>query len=251
MWTTQVVHLYVIDTLYVSAVYNIMHSVAETPIFTRRADALLTRDDRAILISTLAENPLAGDLVPGLGGIRKLRFAPAGRGKSGAFRVIHYYAGVNLPVLALLIYAKNEQDNISARSAPGTVSHHRRIQGATARCEERDSGMKDSRQGSPLADELIASLREGVEILTGRQAPSRFYPAPAKVDVRAIRTGLGLSQTAFASRFGFSPGAVREWEQGTAAAGGGGAHAAAGDREQAGGGGRGAGGGYAAGGLDV
>ena len=101
-------------THYTLLPYNsLMQSVAETSIFTRRADALLNRDDRAALISILAENPLAGDLVAGLGGIRKLRFAPAGRGKSGAFRVIHYYAGANLPVLALLIYAKNEQDNIS------------------------------------------------------------------------------------------------------------------------------------------
>ena len=74
--------------------------------------------------------------------------------------------------------------------------------------------MKGSKQGSALADELIASMQEGVEILAGRQAPSRFYPAPAKVDVRAIRTGFGLSQTAFARRFGFSPATVREWEQG-------------------------------------
>lgn len=144
MWTTQVVHLYVIDTLYVSAVYNIMHSVAETPIFTRRADALLTRDDRAILISTLAENPLAGDLVPGLGGIRKLRFAPAGRGKSGAFRVIHYYAGVNLPVLALLIYAKNEQDNISPdqRRALLAIIDGYKAQRRVAKKGKRDEGQQ-------------------------------------------------------------------------------------------------------------
>ncbi len=74
--------------------------------------------------------------------------------------------------------------------------------------------MKNSEQGSPLADELIASMREGVEILAGRTVPSRFYPAPAKVDVRAIRAGLGLSQAAFARRFGFSPATIREWEQG-------------------------------------
>lgn len=37
---------------------------------------------------------------------------------------------------------------------------------------------------------------------------------PAKVDVKAIRTGLKLSQAAFAARFGFSAGAVRDWEQG-------------------------------------
>ena len=90
-----------------------MHSVAETSIFTRRADALLGREDRAALIGKLAADPMAGDLVPGLGGIRKLRFARAGRGKSGGFRVIYYFASVNRPVLALLIYAKNEQDNIT------------------------------------------------------------------------------------------------------------------------------------------
>jgi mRNA-degrading endonuclease RelE of RelBE toxin-antitoxin system len=90
-----------------------MHAVAETTIFSRRADALLKREDRAELINLLAHDPLAGDLVPSLGGIRKLRFAPAGRGKSGAFRVVYYYAAVNRPILALLIYGKNEQDNIT------------------------------------------------------------------------------------------------------------------------------------------
>jgi mRNA-degrading endonuclease RelE of RelBE toxin-antitoxin system len=90
-----------------------VHSVAETSIFTRRADALLTRDDRAALINTLAASPEAGDLVPGLGGIRKLRFAPAGRGKRGAFRVVYYLASPDVPILALLIYGKNEQDDIT------------------------------------------------------------------------------------------------------------------------------------------
>lgn len=90
-----------------------MHAVAETSIFSRRADALLSGDDRANLITTLATDPTAGVLVPGLGGIRKLRFAPAGRGKSGAFRVIYYLATEDQPILALLIYGKNEQDNIT------------------------------------------------------------------------------------------------------------------------------------------
>jgi mRNA-degrading endonuclease RelE of RelBE toxin-antitoxin system len=49
----------------------------------------------------LAREPFAGDLVPGLGGIRKLRFAPKGRGKSGAFRVIYYVATEDRPILAL------------------------------------------------------------------------------------------------------------------------------------------------------
>ncbi len=91
-----------------------MHSVIETPIFSRRADALLTREERAALIGRLAANPLAGDLVPGLGGIRKLRFAAGGQGKRGAFRVIYYVAQSDRPLIALLIYGKNEQANPTA-----------------------------------------------------------------------------------------------------------------------------------------
>jgi hypothetical protein len=65
------------------------------------------------LIATIARDPLAGDLIPGLGGVRKLRFAAKGRGKSGGFRVIYYLLNENLPILALLLYAKNEQEDLS------------------------------------------------------------------------------------------------------------------------------------------
>jgi len=90
-----------------------MHSVVETSIFTRRADALLSAADRDDLITVLAFNPSAGRLIPGLGGLRKLRFAPEGQGKSGAFRVIYYLLDDDTPVLALLLYGKNEQANPS------------------------------------------------------------------------------------------------------------------------------------------
>lgn len=89
------------------------HAVLETSIFSRRADALLSTADRAALIDTLAHNPMAGDVMPGLGGVRKLRFAPTGRGKSGGFRVIYYVLAENRPILALLIYGKNEQADLS------------------------------------------------------------------------------------------------------------------------------------------
>jgi putative transcriptional regulator len=65
-----------------------------------------------------------------------------------------------------------------------------------------------------ITNELIASLDEAAEIMAGRRQPSRVWHPPASVNVRAIRDGLGLSQTAFARRFGFSPASVREWEQG-------------------------------------
>ncbi|MBB2157047.1 addiction module toxin RelE [Gluconacetobacter diazotrophicus] len=90
-----------------------MHTVAETSIFTKRADALLSKDERNELIRVLAGDPYGGDLVPGLGGIRKMRFGAGGQGKRGAFRVIWYVVSDDLPVLALLIYGKNEQANPS------------------------------------------------------------------------------------------------------------------------------------------
>ncbi len=50
---------------------------------------MLATEERFALIDKLASNPHCGDLIPGLGGIRKLRFAAGGRGKSGGFRVIY------------------------------------------------------------------------------------------------------------------------------------------------------------------
>ncbi len=52
--------------------------------------------------------------MPGLGGVRKLRFASKGRGKSGGFRVIYDVLTESQPILALLIYGKNEQDDLSS-----------------------------------------------------------------------------------------------------------------------------------------
>lgn len=65
-----------------------------------------------------------------------------------------------------------------------------------------------------ITDELIASLDEAADIMEGRIAPARVCNPPAAVDVRAIRAQTGLSQPAFAKRFGFTVSAVREWEQG-------------------------------------
>ncbi len=90
-----------------------LHAVLETSVFSRRADALLSQDERDELITALAANPLAGVVMPGLGGVRKLRFAAKGRGKSGAFRVIYYVLREDTPILALLIYGKNERADLS------------------------------------------------------------------------------------------------------------------------------------------
>ncbi len=63
-----------------------MQTVAETPLFSRQADRLFSEVERRELIDYLAENPLAGDEIPGTGGVRKLRFGALGRGKRGGKR---------------------------------------------------------------------------------------------------------------------------------------------------------------------
>ena len=83
-----------------------MQTVAETPTFSRQADKIFSQDERLELIDFLARNPLAGDEIPGTGGVRKLRFAASGRGKRGGARVIYYYADEAMPIYALLVYAK-------------------------------------------------------------------------------------------------------------------------------------------------
>ena len=78
-----------------------------------RADKLLTADEHDALIAFLAANPTAGDLVPGAGGIRKIRWGLAGRGKRGGARVIHFFHSLDLPVFALTMFAKNERADLS------------------------------------------------------------------------------------------------------------------------------------------
>lgn len=65
-----------------------------------------------------------------------------------------------------------------------------------------------------VSDELMESLHEAADIITGTKAAAHLHPAPLAVDVRAIRRKLGLSQPGFASRFGFTLATVRDWEQG-------------------------------------
>jgi hypothetical protein len=62
----------------------------------------------------LANRPMAGAVIPGSGGLRKVRWSLAGTGKRGGLRVIYYWAVAQDRILMLLIYSKNERDDLSA-----------------------------------------------------------------------------------------------------------------------------------------
>jgi hypothetical protein len=90
-----------------------LHTVVETPEFLRRVQGLLTAADRSALINHLAANPDAGDVMPGTGGARSLRWAVRGKGKSGGVRVITFFSGPPVPVFFLTVFGKGEKINLS------------------------------------------------------------------------------------------------------------------------------------------
>ena len=90
-----------------------MQTVAETPTFTRQAGKLFSEEEKQALIDFLATDPLAGDEIPGTGGVRKLRFGVSGQGKRGGGRVIYYYLDETMPIYALLAYGKSAKTDLT------------------------------------------------------------------------------------------------------------------------------------------
>ena len=79
----------------------------ETSIFTKLVKSNLSDEEYRALQLELARDPNAGNVIPGSGGLRKLRWAGEGGGKSGGFRIIYYYAANKEMVLMLYMYAKS------------------------------------------------------------------------------------------------------------------------------------------------
>jgi hypothetical protein len=91
-----------------------MHVVVETAAFIAAARAArISGGEIDRIIDHLARRPDAGDVIPGTGGARKVRFAGRGKGKSGGCRVITFYSGGELPVFLLTVFAKGERADLS------------------------------------------------------------------------------------------------------------------------------------------
>lgn len=90
--------------------------IIETPIFTKQLAATLPDDDYRQLQQTLVGQPDAGKVIPGSGGLRKLRklrWSAEGRGKRGGTRLIYYWFTAQGTILLLFIYPKNVQDDLT------------------------------------------------------------------------------------------------------------------------------------------
>jgi putative transcriptional regulator len=186
-----------------------MHAIIETSAFLGDAAAAgMSEEERFAVVNFIAENPTAGVLMPGTGGAaRKIRFAGRGKGKSGGYRVLIYFAagGDQQGRAGELVKGRTERVEERALGDRRRLSH-----GATAhdRTEVEEEIM------SKLGKRLIAAAKEARKIARGDADPSSYrLHLPDDIDVQLIRKSLGLSQTAFAAKFGIAPGTLRDWEQ--------------------------------------
>jgi len=94
-----------------------MRTVIETPTFQKQAEKIWSETERLEFIDWIAANPLAGDVIPGADGARKVRWGRAGSGKRSGVRVVYFNLTEQGVVVLVLMYAKADQANIS----PGDI----------------------------------------------------------------------------------------------------------------------------------
>ncbi len=93
---------------------HLMRTVIETPTFKKQADALWNEDERLELITWISSNPLAGDVIPGADGARKVRWSAKSKGKRSGVRVVYFNLSAQGVVYLVAMYEKSERENISA-----------------------------------------------------------------------------------------------------------------------------------------
>lgn len=97
----------------------VLQTVVELPEFLRRAKAIMSDDERTALVNFIATNPEAGISLGG--GLRKVRFARESSGKSGGYRTIYVFGGIEMPIFLVTVFAKNEKGNLSKSELKAAV----------------------------------------------------------------------------------------------------------------------------------
>ncbi len=93
---------------------NYLITIVELKAYIKDAETVFPQDERTELVNFLAEHSELGDIIPGSGGIRKIRWRSRNQGKRGGARVICYFHDLNMPVFLLAVYRKGEKINLTA-----------------------------------------------------------------------------------------------------------------------------------------
>jgi len=142
----------------------------ETSVFTRQILMLLPDDEYRKLQVVLANRPDVGALIRGSGGLRKVRWALPGKGKSGGVRIIYYWAVKQDHLLLLFAFPKTVQGDLSLAQLR-----------VLRRIVKEEYLMKDE-----LFEELVSSVREGGAILRGEKQAARAFTLKGP-DLRRLR----------------------------------------------------------------
>ena len=87
-------------------------TVVEVEPFSTKARQVWDEEEKLEFIGFVAHNPDAGNVIPGTGGVRKLRWARRGTGKRGGVRVVYYYHNESMPLFLLSLYSKSEKSDL-------------------------------------------------------------------------------------------------------------------------------------------
>jgi mRNA-degrading endonuclease RelE of RelBE toxin-antitoxin system len=111
-------------------------TVAETLTFIRQAERVWSDEERETFIDFIAKYPDSGDIIPGTGGVRKVRWSKQGSGKRGGTRVIYFFYDQDAPLYLLMVYTKGAREDISPEAKKLVREFALRIKQANRRYEE-------------------------------------------------------------------------------------------------------------------
>jgi hypothetical protein len=123
-----------------------LHVVAELPQFLRDVEAVrISAIEHQAIVDAIAANPRQGDEIRASGGVRKVRFAGRGKGKSGGYRVVTAYFGPHAPVYLVALLSKGERGNFTA----GEIAAFKTLTNEIARYWRRRANEKAGGQNRP------------------------------------------------------------------------------------------------------
>lgn len=192
----------------------------EAPAFSRHRENYLDDEGFRQLQRALALNPEAGDLIPGAGGVRKLRWADTrrGKGKRGGLRIIYYCFLSDEEIWLLTVYGKDEASDLSKVEKAQLERARSRTRHAPAKGDEMSRKTESKRN-------IFAELMEGVDAMGARRKGKvtlRTHSLP-EAEVKeppgaeffvAVRERFNVSRAVWANMLRVSPRTVEKWEQG-------------------------------------